>query len=170
MNCNWYLVHAKAKQEAMAEMNLQHLGVETFYPRVSRYKPNRYQHKTGRTEPLFPGYLFVRVDMSTEFRKVTHSHGVVGVVKFGATPALVEDKIIDSIKARSHSDLGVIPTFTLDVGETVCIDKGPFQGFEAIFEKNLNGMQRVAILLKTISYQGHIVIDRDCLSRLSSPQ
>ena len=164
MNINWYLIHVKASQESTAEMNLQHLGVETFCPRVKQVKTNGWKNQTERKRPLFPGYLFVRVDMSTEFRKVTYAHGVLRVVKFGATPALVSEEIIWSIRTREDKGLVVLSSSYPKPGQQVLIEKGPFNGFEAIFEQELNGINRVALLLKTLAYQGRVIIDRDCLA------
>ena len=165
MNVFWYLVQAKTRQEGTAELNLKHLGVETFCPYFKQIKANRWNTQVEGKRPLFPGYLFVRVDMPTEFRKVTYAHGVVGVVKFGSTPALVTEEIIHSIKARENNGLVVLsPSSSLRPGQAVVIDKGPFSGFEAIFEQELNGINRVALLLKTVAYQGRVVIDRNCLA------
>ncbi len=165
MNINWYLIHAKARQEGMAEMNLQHLGVETFCPRFKQIKANRCKTQAERKGPLFPGYLFVRVDMATEYRKVTYAHGVLRVVNFGSAPALVAEEIIHSIRARENNGVVVLSSSSsLKPGQAVLIDKGPFSGFEAIFEQELNGIQRVALLLNTVAYQGRIVITRDCLA------
>ena len=164
MNRNWYLIHAKTRQEAAAEMNLQHLGVETFCPRVKQMKAKGWKTQAERKGPLFPGYLFVRVDMSTEFRKVTYAHGVLRVVKFGATPVLVTEEIIHSIRAREDHGLVVLSPSYPKPGQAVLINKGPFNGFEAIFEQELNGINRVALLLKTLAYQGRVVIDRNCLA------
>ena len=103
--------------------------------------------------------------MSTEFRKVTYAHGVLRVVKFGAAPALVAEEIIHSIREREDNGLVVLsPSSSLKSGQVVLIDKGPFSGFEAIFEQELNGINRVALLLKTLAYQGRVVMDRDCLA------
>jgi len=165
MNINWYLIHVKARQEGTAERNLQHLGVETYCPRFKPIKANRYKTPAEGKGTLFPGYLFVRVDMSSEFRKVTYAHGVLRVVKFGSAPALVAEEIIHSIRAREDNGLVVLsPSCSLKPGQAVLIAKGPFSGFEAIFEQELNGIHRVALLLKTVEYKGRLVIDRDCLA------
>ena len=165
MNINWYLIHAKARQEGTAARNLQHLGVETFCPRFKQIKVNRCKTQAEGKVPLFPGYLFVRVDMATEFRKVTYAHGVLRVVRFGSAPALVAEEIIQSIREKEDDGLVVLsPSSYLKPGQAVLIDKGPFQGFEAIFEQELNGINRVALLLKTVAYQGRLEIDRDCLT------
>jgi len=146
-------------------MNLQHLGVETFCPRIKQLKTRRYKGQAEGEGPLFPGYLFARVDMLSEFRKVTYSHGVIGVVKFGSALAVVEEDIIHSIRERNDNGLVILsPSFPLKSGQAVLIDKGPFRGFEAIFEQELNGIQRVALLLNIVAYQGRIEIDRYCLA------
>jgi len=163
MNVRWYLIHSKARQEGVAELNLQRLGVETFCPRFRGLKCPRSKGR-GEEEVLFPGYLFVKVDITTEYRKVTYAHGVLRVVKFGATPAVVEEAIIASIRERTCNGIVVLtPLSSLKNGQIVRIHKGPFCGFEAIFEKELNGSQRVALLMKTLSFQGRVVVDRNCV-------
>ncbi len=99
--------------------------------------------------------------MTTEYRKVTYAHGVLRVVKFGAAPAVVEEEIIDSIRERVHKGFVHLPlSSSLKSGQIVRINKGPFHGFEAMFEQELNGTQRVALLMKTVAFQGRMVIDR----------
>jgi transcriptional antiterminator RfaH len=162
-DARWYLIHSKARQEDVAELNLRRLGVETFCPRFRGLKLTRTKAQ-GEKEVLFPGYLFIKVDMTTEFRKVTYAHGVLRVVKFGAAPAVVEEEIIDSIRERVHNGFVVLPLpSSLKSGQIVRIDKGPFNGFEAIFEQELNGSQRVALLMKTVAFQGRMVVDRNCV-------
>jgi transcriptional antiterminator RfaH len=159
----WYLIHSKARQEDVAELNLRRLGVETFCPRFRALKLTRSKAR-GEGEVLFPGYFFIKVDMTTEYRKVTYAHGVLRVVKFGAAPAVVEEEIIDSIRERVHNGFVVLPLpSSLKSGQIVRIHKGPFNGFEAIFEQELNGAQRVALLMKTVAFQGRMVIDRNCV-------
>ena len=162
-DARWYLIHCKARQEGVAELNLRQLGVDTFCPRFRKSKLTRSKSQVEQ-EVLFPGYLFIKADMTTEFRKVTYAQGVLRVVKFGAAPAIVEEEIIASIKERVHYGLVILPSpFSLKSGQIVCINKGPFSGFEAIFEEELNGEQRVALLMKTMAFQGRLVIDRNCV-------
>ncbi|GJL60496.1 MAG: transcription antitermination protein RfaH [Nitrospirales bacterium] len=159
----WYLIHSKARQEDVAELNLRLLGVETFCPRLRELKSTRSKSQCGG-EILFPGYFFVRVNMKTGYRKVTYAHGVLRIVKFGAEPAVVEEEIIDSIRKRVHNGFILPPPLaSLESGKIVRIYKGPFLGLEAIFEQTLNGTQRVALLMKTVAFQGRMVLDRDCV-------
>lgn len=162
-DARWYLIHSKARQEGVAESNLRRLGVETFCPRFRKLHLTRGK-ANGEGEIIFPGYLFIRVDMTTECRKVTYAHGVLRVVKFGVAPAVVEEVIISSIKERICNGLLVpAPPLSLKPGQIVRINKGPFYGFDAIFEQELNGSQRVALLMKTVAFQGRMVVDRNCV-------
>ena len=141
-------------------MNLQQLAVETFCPKVRQGSPNQCKTAKKEKEPLFPGYMFVKLDILNEFRKVSYAQGVIGIVKFGSTPALVEEEIINSIKAKSSN---MAETIVIRRGQSVFVDKGPLQGIEALFDQGLNGFQRVALLLKAVSFQGRLVIDQDNL-------
>jgi transcriptional antiterminator RfaH len=159
----WYLIHSKARRENVAELNLRRLGVETFCPRFRELKRAGGNAKS-EDEVLFPGYFFVKVDMTTEYRKVTYAHGVLRVVRFGAAAAEVEEEIIDSIRERVHNGFVVPPLpSSLQSGQIVRINKGPFNGLDAIFEEELNGAQRVALLMKTVAFQGRMVINRNCV-------
>ena len=162
-DARWYLIHSKARQEDVVELNLRRLGLETFCPRFRSLKETGSTAK-GEEEVLFPGYLFIKVDMSTEYRKVAYAHGVLRVVKFGSAPAVVEDEIIDSIRGRVHNGLVVLPlSSSLKSGQIVRIKRGPFCGCEGIFEKELNGTQRVALLMRTVAFQGRMVVDQNCV-------
>ena len=165
----WYLIHSKNRQEHVAELNLRQLGVETFCPRVNEGKWPRSK-ALAEGEVLFPGYLFIRADMASQYRKITYAHGVLRVVQFGAAPAVVDEEIVNSIKERVHNGLVVLPKASLSSdqnslqpGQIVRIHKGPLQGLKAIFEQELNGAQRVALLMKTVAFQGHVILDRNCV-------
>ena len=156
----WYLIHSKARKEDVAELNLRLLGVETFCPRLREFKSTRSKAQS-EGEVLFPGYFFIRVNMKTGYRKVNFAHGVLRVVRFGAAPAVVEEEIIDSIRERVHNGFVPPSSSSLESGQIVRIHKGPFHGVEAIFDQELNGTQRVALLMKTVAFQGRMVLDRD---------
>lgn len=161
-NVCWYLIQSKVHHENVAHSNLQQLGVQAFYPRFTRAKTFRGKFRNVE-EALFPGYLFVRIDASTEFRKVAYAQGVLRVVTFGSKPAMVSEDIIRSIQSRIHDGAAVvIPDSPLKVkpGQIIRVQKGPFNGLEAVFEHEISGTQRVALLLKAVAFQGKIIIDR----------
>jgi len=79
----WYLVHSKPQQESLAVLNLQWLGVEAFCPTLRQFKKIRRRKETV-ISPLFPGYLFSRFDLATEFCRVNYAIGIKNVVTFGS--------------------------------------------------------------------------------------
>ena len=162
---DWYLVRSKPRQEAIAESNLQRWDIETFCPQLKQTKLTRGKKRTVFS-PLFPGYLFSRFNMYTEYRKVVYSHGVANVVMFGTTPAKVDEEIIEAIRARMHEGFVTLSPSELTPGQTVRIQEGPFKGLLAVFERELTGTQRVALLLKNVSYNARLILDREWVSQV----
>lgn len=162
---DWYLVRSKPRQEGIAELNLQRWDVEAFCPQFKQVKLIRGKKKTV-IAPLFPGYLFSKFDLCTEYRKVVYAHGVTDVVMFGTTPAKVDDEIIEALRARMHEGFVSLSSQSFKPGETVKIQDGPFKGLLAVFERELTGTQRVAVLLNSVSYKARLIMERESISQI----
>jgi transcriptional antiterminator RfaH len=164
---NWYAVNTKPRQESLADLNLRRLSVETFCPLLKRERGMR-QKRQIVIEPLFPGYLFARFDMDTHFRAVNYAMGVRSLVSFGSNPVVVEDAVVESIQSRLQDGCIFVKPVSFMPGEIVRIEGGPFQGLEAIFEREMNGQQRAVLLLKALSFQARVVVDFEYVVSLSS--
>ena len=96
---NWYCIHTKPKKEKLVEHYLlNELGLETYYPRLKRKKTIRRVRREV-LEPLFPRYLFCRLDLAQSYRAGTYGRdhnplgftgwlagaGVKGGTSYGAT-------------------------------------------------------------------------------------
>src|SRR3989442_4949486 len=128
----WYTVHTKTQHERVAELHLQQLGVETFYPQLKQRKVIRRRAET-RIGPLFPGYLFARFQLDTHYRAVTYARGVRTIVTIGALPATVEDEIIAGIRAKLHDGCLTVPAPSFMPGEGIRNQTKPLQELEAAF-------------------------------------
>ena len=106
------------------------------------------------TAPLFPCYVFARLDLRTNYFEVKYLAGVSGLVSAGNEPIVVPEAIIGEIRSRGVDDVVEIREVPFDSGQQVRVVDGPFRGFEAIFERYLSGAERVAILLNTIENAG----------------
>jgi transcriptional antiterminator RfaH len=157
---HWYAVNTKPRQENLAELTLQRLGVETFNPRL---KQNRLIRKRLQTIvcPLFPGYLFARFNLGIQYRTVNFARGVQKIVSFGSTPATVDEEMVESIKSMLQDGCVIVQTPSFSAGQTVRVQSGPLKGLEAIFEREMGDRQRAVLLLKTLSYQARVVVDLD---------
>jgi transcriptional antiterminator RfaH len=155
---HWYALKAKHRQEIHAELSLNRLGVETFYPQLMRERVIRRKRQTT-ISPLFPGYLFAKFQLSTHQRAVAYARGVGKIVEFGVTPAIVDEEIIQAIKSRVQNGYVTIATRIFTPGQNVRITEGPMQGFEAIFERDMSDQERVVLLVRALSYQARVIVD-----------
>jgi len=155
---NWYAIHTQPHQETLSESSLQRLGIETFFPRIKQRKIIRRVARTI-TAPLFPGYLFARFNMDTNYRAVNYARGVRRIVSFGPAPAMVDESIIESIKARLQDDGATLQGPIFSPGQTVRIQGGMFEGLEAVFERELSDRQRAMVLLQVLSGQTRLIVD-----------
>jgi transcriptional antiterminator RfaH len=167
---NWYVVHTHRMQEERVNNNLDTLGIETLVP---RYIKRRYNNYTGEIthviKPFFPNYVFAQFDVSELFHKVRLTRGVHSIVCYGATPALVDDCIITTIRSRIGEDGYVKIGENLKPGDEVIIEDGLLKDFRGIFERETSDVDRVMILLQTVSYQAHLVIEREVLKKVGQP-
>jgi transcriptional antiterminator RfaH len=146
----WYVIQTKAKQERRAEENLRRWSVETLAPKL--YAPPAWQRTNGarpRGTPLFPRYIFSRFVLGPLFAKVTYTRGVQKIVGFGESATPVDDAIIELIRGRTQDD-GFVHLPEPRVGDGIQVVDGPFATLEGVFEQELNGRERVLILLTTI--------------------
>jgi transcriptional antiterminator RfaH len=168
---NWYVVHTHRMQEERASSNLDTLGIETLVP---RYIKRRYNNYTGEitqvNKPFFPNYVFARFDVSKLFHKVRLTRGVHSIVCYGANPALVDDCIIAIIRSQIGEDGYVNIGENLKPGDEVIIEDGLLKDFRGVFERETSDADRVMILLQTVSYQAHLVIERDVLKKVGEPE
>ena len=155
----WYLVRSQPRQEVVAEQSLGRLGVETLSPRLRQERVIRRRRQTV-VGPLFPGYLFARFDFDTRWRAVNFAHGVSRIVQFGDQPAVVDDEVVQEIRGRmEHGAVVLRPRFAS--GDRVRVAWGPFEGLEAVFEKEMTDQQRVLLLLESLSFHARIVVDAE---------
>ena len=161
----WVAVSTKPHQEKQAELSIGQLGVECFLPQLEEKKIIRRIRKTC-IGPLFPGYLFARIDPLEQYRMIKYTKGVRTVVEFGSSPGFVDDQIIDSIRSQMVNGCIRLPNEPTQSGQVVRIVRGPLEGMEAIFERHMSGPQRVILLFRAISYQARLVIPREMVSNL----
>lgn len=159
----WYAVHAKARQEQLA---LEHLGRQNF----SAYLPLVRLHKRRRgaweqvTEPLFPGYLFVRLDPQRDnTAPIRSTRGVIGLVRFGGALKPVPQGLVEHLLATQADPDGAISQEHLfQAGDRVEIVSGPLAGLQAIFLAP-TGQQRARLLLHLLGRETRAVVPEDHL-------
>ena len=129
--------------------NLNRQGFECYIPMIKMEKLRRHK-ATLVEEPMFPRYLFIRLDTSgsgPSWSPIRSTLGVSQLVRFGGHPAVVDSKLIELLRTREQVGQ---PERLFKAGEKVVVADGPFAGIEAIF-KTADAESRSMILLDMLS-------------------
>jgi transcriptional antiterminator RfaH len=99
LNNNWYVLRVKSRAESKVASQLNRDAFTTFYPRIKTPRPN-----SGPVlMPLFPGYLFLQIDINSADAMLTHDRsGVLGWLRFGDTSPFLTNEIVNKIKQREN--------------------------------------------------------------------
>ncbi len=148
---HWYALRSKPRKEDLLWQHARAQGFEVFYPRI----PVKPANPRARTiVPYFPGYLFVRADLTEVGVSVFQwMPNALGLVSFDGEPATVEDDLVSAVRqrARAIAEAGGELFQGLTRGDKVVIHAGPFVGFEAIFDGHASGADRVRVLLDLLN-------------------
>lgn len=150
---NWYLIRTKPHKERWVCDQLVGCAGEVFLPLLR----TRTRQKISLS-PLFPCYLFARLDLARDYFTVKYTAGVHGLISAGREPLAVPAAIVEDLKRRCADGAVELPRKAFGHGERVRIVGGPFRGFDAIFDRYLSSTERVAILLEAIQAQGIRVV------------
>ena len=168
-NSNWFAIRTHLNQENRAEANLRAWNVETFYPKIKEQRRNQFSGAlTSLTKPFFSRYLFARFNVEQVLHKVWFTRGVQSVVSFGGAPSPVMEEIIEFFRARVDKDGFVRLGEDLKPGDKVVMKGGMLDSLVGIFEREMNDSERVMILLQTINYQGHVIVERSSIRKLAN--
>ena len=161
----WYAIQAKVNREKDVEKRLTGLHLEVFLPwmRARRRIGSKFHWVKV---PLFPGYVFSRLDMVLSGKAARYSPGVRDFLTFGNRIAEVEEPIIESLRERCPNGVALIDPVKAKPGDVVRINEGPFSGLEAIFEAKLKGSERVAVLLDILGRQTRIELASETIAKV----
>ncbi len=147
----WYVVQTRPRDESTALFHLTRQGFEGYLPRF--LKRRRHARKVDISPvPLFPGYLFVALDLAAaRWRSIHGTVGVSRLVCHGDNPAPVPEGVVEDIQGRQdpagwvvlHSQTG------LRQGQVVEISNGPLAELRGVFE-GLDSKERVVVLLSLL--------------------
>lgn len=159
---DWYAIYTKPGWEGRVASRLRGSGFRMLNPLLKERR--LYRRKLQEVvSPLFPCYIFAEIDLPAHYRLIRYTRGVRRIVGTEYAPAPVPGAIIDSIAGRMEDGVVVLRREEFSPGEDVLIKGGAFEGFEALFEREMNGSERVSILLKALN--ARIILDRALLAR-----
>ena len=122
----WFVARVLTHQENRAQLNLHRLGFRNFLPRLRR--TIRHARKLRDTlNPLFPGYIFIVIDLSKHrWRSINGTFGVASLIMGAEQPMPVPPGVVEALVASCESRGVVRFDDGLEIGQKVRILSGPF--------------------------------------------
>jgi transcriptional antiterminator RfaH len=161
----WFVVQTKSKHEDRSLFHLKNKGIETYLPKMEVMTFHARKRSMIR-KPLFPCYLFVRVDAERMLDKVRWTNGVVRILLNSIQPVPLSDEIIEKIKDLEDCD-GIIRRRPSQEHKRVRITRGPFKDITGVVYCWLSERERVKILLDVISYQVSVELHPSLIERVA---
>jgi transcriptional antiterminator RfaH len=161
----WFVVQTQVNAEAKAARNLLQQGFEIYLPRY--LKCRSHARKIDKVAvPLFPRYMFVRIDIATQrWRSVQSTFGVASLVFNGSEPVPVPAQVLRTLRAREDESgyvkLDKRPKFAQ--GDEVRVIAGAFAENLALFD-GLADRDRIVILLDMLGRKVCVSIEADMVA------
>ncbi len=146
----WIVVNTQPHRERVAIDHLLRQEFYTYCPLVR--KQVRHARRTQiALRPLFPSYLFVRLDADAlRWSPILSTIGVRTVVRCGERPSFVPDGFIASLEAREIDGVVVKPESPFRLGQQVKITDGAFDGIVATIVE-MDEKDRVVVLMELLN-------------------
>lgn len=144
----WYVVYSKPQQELRAETELARQDFVVYLPKISEAKRLR-GHWIQQIRPMFPRYLFVQPQHAEQsIAPVKSTRGVSHLVRLGTQMVACPNNLIETVRIAEAKLNGEGAAAFVEVGETIEIVEGPFQGL--ISRVVAATEDRVSILLEVL--------------------
>ncbi len=162
---DWYVLQTKARQEVLAKQNLSNQAFHTFLPflKVQKYQRGRWQ---SVYEPLFPGYLFIELDLERQnTAPIRSTRGVMRLVRLGATLQPFPESLLNALMQAQKAPGEAIDSANMfKSGDEVRLISGPMAGLKAIF-KARNSQERVILLLNILGAETQVSMPRNYIAK-----
>ena len=166
-SCHWFAVYTSSHHEKRVAEQLAQRQMESFLPLYSTTR--RWKNRTRVTLelPLFPGYLFARIERKERVR-LLEIPGVLSLVGFGQQPAPLPDFEIESLRSGLRQRT-IGPHPYLVMGERFRIKTGAMAGMEGVLVRQKNNF-RIVITLDMIMRSVAVEVDADDLEPVAHPR
>ena len=160
----WYVAQTHIHAEAKASQHLCCQGFDVYLPRY--LKSRRHARRVDRVAaPLFPRYLFVSIDLTTQrWYAINSTIGISKLIRHGNVPVAVPDAIIEGLKRREDAEghIQLEPQSRFVPGDKVRVSHGAFCDCLGLYE-TVSGKERSAILLDLLGRKVRVVLENDLI-------
>jgi transcription antitermination factor NusG len=152
----WYAAYTCSRHEKRIAQQLQERGIEHFLPvyrSVRRWKDRKKELELV----LFPGYVFVRLELINRLQ-VLQLPGVVRFVSFNGRPTPLAEENIEALRSGLLQNVRAEHHPFLNVGRRVKVIYGPLSGAQGILIRRRNNC-RLVISIDAIMRSVAVEID-----------
>jgi transcription antitermination factor NusG len=116
--------------------------------------------------PLFPGYVFVKSDLSAAHHlEIVKTAGAVKLLGNYQGPVSVPDETIESLKIMVASDHPVTTGYQFTQGDRVMVISGPFTGVVGIFER-YGAQGRIVVFIEALGQFASVEVDIEDVEKM----
>jgi transcription antitermination factor NusG len=156
----WFAAYTTSSHEKRVAEHCQVRDIESFLPVYQSTRRWRNGCTVNLERPLFPGYVFVRVNQQHRVR-VLDLPGVVSIVGTARQPAPLPDADIEALRNGIHR-VNAEPRAYLQAGDRAKIRNGPLAGMTGILVRKKNNL-RVILTLELIMKSISVEVDEQDL-------
>jgi transcription antitermination factor NusG len=156
----WFAFRVRSRFEKSVASSASYKGFEVLVP-LYRARHDWSDRSKSLDLPLFPGYIFCRLEAEHRFPLLTIP-GVVHVVGIGKIPVPMDDNEVASLQTAIRSELKVEPWPFVEVGQRVRVESGPLGGLEGFLVETLE-RHRVVVSLSALKRSVAVEIDHNWL-------
>ena len=153
----WFAIRVKSRCEKVVAAMARNRGFEEFLPLY--HSRRRWSDRIQSVDvPLFPGYVFCRLDPQYRLPLLTIP-GVLHFVGIGKAPIAIETSEITAIQAAANSGLDLEPWDFVEAGQRVRLEEGPLTGVEGIY-LGMSKQERLIVSVGLLKRSVAVTIDR----------
>jgi transcriptional antiterminator RfaH len=163
----WFVIYTKPRHEKKIAERLDSIKICNFLPTIKRLR-TWSDRKKYVDAPLFPSYVFVRLEDIQSYFTSLEIDGVLHYVRIGKQISAVSETVINNLKLIiGNPPAGLeVSSDNIYPGKTLYVKEGPFTGFccEVIQHK---GKQKILVRVELL--QRSILLDLPVEYLISAP-
>lgn len=151
---NWFAVYTTPRHEKRIAFHCEQRQIESFVPLYHEVRQWKNRCKVKLDLPLFPNYLFVRIQREDRFR-VLNLPGVISILGSGSDLFPLPDEYIFSLR-KGLEDRKIEPHPSVEIGDKVRITAGAMIGMEGVLVRKKNELRvvlKVAMLDRSMAVE-----------------
>jgi len=151
----WYVFKVMSRHEKQAADHLKRKGIQHYLP--LRPRKRTWSDRTKIIDfPVFPGYIFAKIDWGSEKNTVFGASGICGYITVDdKQPAVMTEEDLQIIETlvQGPAELTVASDENYPSGSEIVIDHGPFKGIQGV----VSGVKNKKTLFVKIPFLSQMV-------------